>query len=318
MKKALRAISLLSAATLMLSACGASDSITADDGTLKVVTTTDVYADLVTQIAGNHVEVTPIIASTAVDPHSYEATSSDRLTVKDADLVVLNGGGYDTFLEEMAGSDNKEQIIINAVEVSELFDEEELAHINEEHAHHEGEEAEHDHAHTYNEHVWYDLDSMIKVTNQVAEDLATLDAENAQSYRDGASALVTELEGLLERTQALATQERNYLATEPVPGYLLEDAGYTDVTPDDLVAAVETDSDITPLTMQEAKDVLTGQQADLLAFNEQTQTAQTKEIWDFATSVNVPTASFSETLPEGQNYVQWMTGNIENIEKAVA
>lgn len=318
MKKAMRGISLLSVAALALTACGAGAGTVADDGTIKVVTTTDVYANLVTQIAGDRVEVTPMIASTAVDPHSYEATSSDRLTVKDADLVVLNGGGYDTFLEEMAGSDNEEQTIVNAVEVSGLFDEEELAHINEEHAHHEGEEAEHHHVHTYNEHVWYDLDAMIKVTNQVAEDLAALDAENAQTYRDAASELVAELEGLLERTQALATQERTYLATEPVPGYLLEDAGYTDVTPDDLVAAVETDSDIAPLTMQEAKDVLAGQQADLLAFNEQTQTAQTKEIFDFATSEQVPTASFSETLPEGQDYVQWMTSNIENIEKAVA
>lgn len=317
MNKVMRSLSLLSIAALTLAGCGAGNTVASDDGVLKVVTTTDVYADIVTSIAGDKAEVTPLIASTAVDPHSYEATSSDRLTVKDADLVVLNGGGYDTFLEDMAGSDNENQTIVNAVEVSGLFSAEELEHINEEHSHSEDEEG-HDHVHSYNEHVWYDLDTMIRVTQQVADELASLDAENAQSYRDAASELVAELEGLLERTQGLAVGERTYLATEPVPGYLLEDAGYSDATPEDLVAAVESNSDIAPLTMQEAKDVLTGGGADLLAFNEQTQTAQTKEIFDFAQETGLPSVSFSETLPENQNYVQWMTANIENLEKAVA
>ncbi|MDO4897944.1 MAG: zinc ABC transporter substrate-binding protein [Rothia sp. (in: high G+C Gram-positive bacteria)] len=316
MKKIVQVASFATVATLVLVGCGADGSTQTDDGTVKVVTTTDVYADIVKAIAGDKVEVTPLIASTAVDPHSYEATSSDRLTVKDADLVVLNGGGYDTFLEELAGSDNKDQKVINAVEISGLFSEEELAHIADEHTDHEGEE--HNHVHTYNEHVWYDLDTMKKVGQKVAEDLATLDAGNAQTYRDAASSLDKQLDELLTRAKGVDTKERSYLATEPVPGYLLEDAGYKDVTPSDLVAAVETDSDIAPLTMQEAKDVLTKGGADLLAFNEQTQTAQTKEIFNFAQEAKVPSISFTETLPEKQTYVQWMAGNIENIEKAVA
>lgn len=323
MKNTLRGFSLLSIAALALTACGSSadtassDSTAATDGVIKVVTTTDVYADIVAEVAGDKVEAIPIIASTAVDPHSYEATSQDRLKIKDADMVLLNGGGYDTFMEDMAGADYPDQVIVNAVRVSGLFTEEQLAGIEEEHASMAPGE-KHNHVHTYNEHVWYDLDTMIKVTDEVAAQLGKIDPDNATAYTEAADAYTDELQTLLDRTKKVATKERTFIATEPVPAYMLEDAGYTDVTPFDLFAAVETDSDIAPLTMQEAKDILTNNKADLLAFNEQTQTNQTKEIYTFAQDSDVPAASFTETLPEGKNFKEWMTDNIDKIEKAAA
>ncbi|WP_237237105.1 metal ABC transporter solute-binding protein, Zn/Mn family [Rothia nasimurium] len=319
MRKIFPTVSLLAVSALALSACGSSGtsaSSSSNDGTLQVVTTTDVYADVVAAVGGDKVEVTPLIASTAVDPHSYEATSQDRLTVKDADLVVVNGGGYDTFLTEMASTDNPDQIVVNAVELSGLFSADDLAHMAEEHST-TGEDHS-DHVHSYNEHVWYDLDTMKKVADQVAADLAELDPANADAYTSAAATFSTDADQLLDRLKAIDTEERTYLATEPVSGYMLEDAGFTDSTPADLIAAVDSESDIAPLTLQEAKDALTGGSIDLLAFNEQTQTAQTTEIYTFAQEAGVASVSFTETLPENTGYVAWMTQNIDNLEKAVA
>ncbi|WP_237199484.1 metal ABC transporter solute-binding protein, Zn/Mn family [Rothia nasimurium] len=319
MRKIFPTVSLLAVSALTLSACGSSGtsaSSSSNDGTLQVVTTTDVYADVVAAVGGDKVEVTPLIASTAVDPHSYEATSQDRLTVKDADLVVVNGGGYDTFLTEMVGTDNPDQIVVNAVELSGLFSADDLAHMAEEHST-TGEDHS-DHVHSYNEHVWYDLDTMKKVADQVAADLAELDPANADAYTSAAATFSTDADQLLDRLKAIDTEERTYLATEPVSGYMLEDAGFTDSTPADLTAAVDSESDIAPLTLQEAKDALTGGSIDLLAFNEQTQTAQTTEIYTFAQEAGVASVSFTETLPENTGYMDWMTQNIDNLEKAVA
>ena len=319
MRKIFPTVSLLAVSALALSACGASGtsaSSSSPAGTLQVVTTTDVYADVVAAVGGDKVEVTPLIASTAVDPHSYEATSQDRLTVKDADLVVVNGGGYDTFLTEMAGTDNPDQIVVNAVELSGLFSADDLAHMAEEHST-TGEDHS-DHVHSYNEHVWYDLDTMKKVADQVAADLAELDPANTDAYTSAAATFSTDADQLLDRLKTIDTEERTYLATEPVSGYMLEDAGFTDSTPADLTAAVDSESDIAPLTLQEAKDALTGGSIDLLAFNEQTQTAQTTEIYTFAQEAGVPSVSFTETLPENTGYMDWMTQNIDNLEKAVA
>ncbi|WP_421082856.1 metal ABC transporter solute-binding protein, Zn/Mn family [Rothia nasimurium] len=326
MKKHLSTLSLLAVAGLTLAGCesnsstASSSTASSNSDTLTVVTSTDVYADIVEAVGGDLIDTTPIIASTAVDPHSYEATSQDRLTVKDADLVLINGGGYDSFLEHMAQTDNPDQVLVDAVKLSGLFSEEDLAHMAEEHAAHEGEtEEEHAaHVHSYNEHVWYDLETMQKTALQVAEELGKLDSANAETYKASAAEFSAQIDELIGRVAALNTSERTYIATEPVPGYLLEDAGYTDVTPSDLIAAVDSDSDIAPLTMQETKDAITGGTVDLLAYNEQTQTAQTTEIYTFAQDSNVAAISFTETLPENTGFLDWMKANIDNLEKAEA
>lgn len=317
MKKSTLALTSLTLASLLLTGCGAGSSShsSSAEGQLKVVTTTDVYADLVTAVAGDRVEVQPIISSTAVDPHSYEATSQDRLTVKDAKLVLINGGGYDHFLEEMAGSDNQNQAVLKAVEVSGLFSQEDLDHMAEEHS---GDHSDHNHVHSYNEHVWYDIDSMQKLVDQLAQKLSELDPEGAKGYSSRAADYQQKLQGLKDRLTTLATQEGKYLATESVPAYLLEDAGLADITPSDLLAAVDSESDIAPLTMQETKDVISSGQARLLAFNEQTQTKQTEEIRSFAQEASLPAVSFTETLPEGKDYLTWMGDNISAIEETRA
>ncbi len=100
---------------------------------MKVVASTDVYADIAKQVGGDYIEVTALIASTSTDPHSYEATSADRLKAKDASLIVINGAGYDLFLEDLAGKDNTSQKIVNAVKVSGKLTDAEYTHLVEDH-----------------------------------------------------------------------------------------------------------------------------------------------------------------------------------------
>lgn len=88
---------------LGVTACadGAAEGAGPDDA-LTVVTTTTVCADMVREVAGDAVVVDPIIDSTVQDPRSCAATAEDRAAVADADLVVLNGGGYNAFMEDLA------------------------------------------------------------------------------------------------------------------------------------------------------------------------------------------------------------------------
>src|SRR5699024_4812907 len=85
---------------LVLSGCGSGAS-GAESGELSVVTSTNVYADIVSQVAGDFAEVTAVIDDPNQDPHSYEATTQHRLTMSKADLVVTHGAGYDGFMTKM-------------------------------------------------------------------------------------------------------------------------------------------------------------------------------------------------------------------------
>lgn len=315
-----RTTAVLSASALLplaLAGCGQSAEGTAsadDSGTLQVVTSTNVYGNIVETVGGDHVEVTAIVDSLSQDPHSYEATVQDKLAVSKADLLVENGGGYDPFLHTLADSvEMDHEYVLTAVDIAEVAGAEE-AH-TEEDAH-----SEDDHAHgSFNEHVWYKLDAMADLAGAVGEKLAALDPDNAETYESNAAAFEEDLAALLEQAQAVAPEAegKSIAATEPVPAYLLEAAGLEDITPEEYTEAIEEGSDVPVAAMSEMQKLVESGSVAFLAYNEQTEGAQTQSVRSSAESASVPVVNFTETLPDGENYISWMTTNVENIAEAV-
>src|SRR6478735_5904251 len=94
------AVALVAAA--MLAACGSSGAGTPPGGAgspVNVVTSTNVWGDVVTAIGGDQVAVTSLITDPAVDPHSFEPNAQAQLALSKAAMVIENGGGYDDFLQ---------------------------------------------------------------------------------------------------------------------------------------------------------------------------------------------------------------------------
>ena len=144
-RRTLRLVPLAVAGTIALAACGGNASgqeAAAGQERLQVVTSTTADADLVDRIGGDLVEASPVINSVSQDPHSYEATSRDKLALSKAQLVVANGGGYDSFMGILAKDlELSESTVINAVDTSPIAAGQD--HVQEEAA--EGHEG-HDHA----------------------------------------------------------------------------------------------------------------------------------------------------------------------------
>ncbi len=309
----LRTSALAGAVLLGLTACagGTAEGTAAADG-LTVVTTTSVYADIVREVGGDAVDVDPVIDSTAQDPHSYEATAQDRLAVENADLVVLNGGGYDAFMEDLAGAGQTP--VVEAYEVSGHAGRVEEAEEAEPHEGHEHEGHEHGGA---NEHVWYDLDAMDEVATAVADRLAELDADGASEYRSNADAFSDRLDALKQRIAETPADNAAFVATEPVAVYLLEDAGLHDDTPAEFTAAVENGTDVPPLVLRQVREELENGHVQLLAFNAQTSSGQTEQLRDDARAAGAAVVEFTETLPEGTSYLEWMDQNVTAVTEAL-
>jgi len=301
---------------LLLTACsptaGSSRGTTAD-GVVDVVASTSVYGDIVSSIGGDKVRVSSIINRTSQDPHSYEATTQDKLAVSKAELVVENGGGYDAFIDTLATDTGLEPgNIINAVEVSGLATESPAAA--------SPDSAGHTHEHAgLNEHVWYSLPAMSRLADAVADKLATLEPASAQTFRTNAAAFKDSLGGLESKLAAIKSSAGHapVAVTEPVPLYLLEDAGLENKTPAEYTAAIEEDADVPPAVLKAAVDLVASRGVRLLAYNTQTEGPQTVALKKAAETADVPVVNFSETLPDGQSYLQWMTGNVESIGKAL-
>jgi zinc/manganese transport system substrate-binding protein len=314
-------LAALAGFSLLLTACGTgggtpSSSPGTDNspGLINVVASTNVYGDIAGVIGGDKVSVTAIITKTSQDPHSYEATAQDRLAISKAELVIENGGGYDGFLHKMADDSNiGHGNILTAVEVAGLAPEE---------GHTESAAADdtHDHQHgAFNEHVWYSLDAMGKLADSLAAKMGELEPGSAAQFTANAAAFKSGVDGLNARLAALKAKAAGapVAVTEPVPVYLLEAAGLENRTPEDYTAAIEEGSDVPPAVLKAATELAGSADIRFLAYNEQTEGPQTEALKKAAEAAGVPVLDFSETLPEGKTYLQWMTDNVDNVSKVL-
>jgi len=302
-----------------LAGCSADAPTAGGDAGIRIVASTDVYGDIAQTVAGDTAEVTSIIRDSSQDPHEYEATPRDALALADADLVVLNGGGYDEFMNTLLDAHGHEVPVIDAVALSGLAPEG-----------HEGQggdaedgDAEDDHAHRHgeiNEHVWYSLDAVEALAHELAHELGELAPADAATFSANADALADELDRLRDRAADIAAAHPGATAaiTEPVPLYLLELAGVRNVTPDEFSEAVEEGTDAPVLVLQRMLGLVSDGTAELLAYNAQTVGPQTEQVLHAAQDAGTPVASFSELLPEGEHYATWMAANLDAIEAALA
>ncbi|MET1087548.1 MAG: zinc ABC transporter substrate-binding protein [Arthrobacter sp.] len=307
---------------LLLSACSPQPEASAGNAAegISVVAATNVYGDIAQAVGGDRVSVTAIITKTSQDPHSYEATAQDRLAVSKADLVVENGGGYDGFLHTLVEDSSIDaHNVLNAVELSGLAHPEEGATGE---AAPDGSAAADEHAHDhgeFNEHVWYSLAAMGRLADDLAARLGELEPDSAATFTANAGAFKSELHSLAGKLTALkAGAEGDTVAvTEPVPLYLLADAGLENATPEDYTAAIEEGTDVPPAVLKAAADLVASKSVRFLAYNSQTEGPQTEALKKAAEAASVPVVDFSETLPEGKTYVQWMTDNVNNVSKVL-
>ncbi|MCW3493023.1 metal ABC transporter solute-binding protein, Zn/Mn family [Microbacterium sp. SSM24] len=334
-RRSLPLLGLAAASALVLAGC-ASGSAAGDEGKLSVVASTNVYGQIAEEIGGGLVEVTSIVTNESQDPHSFEASARDQLTISKADLIIENGGGYDAFVDALIESSGSEAPVITAVEHSHDWPEndghaEESADddthddthddTKDDDAHEDGADHDHDHDHVegFNEHVWYDPHTIVHVAEEIAEELSELDPGNAATYAANVetfAAGIEELESSLADVAA-AHGGAQAFATEPVPGYLLAAAGLEDVTPAAFSEAVEEGQDVPPATLLESLKVIDSGEVRVVITNAQTAGAETAQIVGEADGRGIPTVAFSETLPEDQTYLSWMQANIEALKDAL-
>ncbi|WP_432497639.1 metal ABC transporter solute-binding protein, Zn/Mn family [Kineococcus auxinigenes] len=284
--------------TFGLAACGGDDTAASTtDGTTTVVASTDVYGSIAEAIAGDAATVTSIVDDPSADPHSYEADTRTQLALSRADVVVENGGGYDDFVATMLdAADGADPVVVNAVELS-------------------GKDA----GGEFNEHVWYDVPTVRKVADAIEAALAEASPADAATFEANAAALDAQLAQLEQRIAeaAATTSGAPVVVTEPVPGYLLDALGAQDRTPEGFSEAIEEETDVPADVLRETLALFPDGRVRALVHNEQTTGPQTERVLQAAQTADVPVVPVTETLPEGEDYVSWMSANVDAVVSAL-
>ncbi|MFF8018739.1 metal ABC transporter solute-binding protein, Zn/Mn family [Streptomyces sp. NPDC007929] len=299
-----RRIALLTSASLaLLAGCGSS-SDPADGKSaparVAVVASTDVYGDIARRIGGDRVDVTSVISDPGQDPHSYEADPQNQLALSRAKVVIENGGGYDDFVDRMLASGHNDSAdVINAVDVSGRTAP-------------EGGEL--------NEHVWYDFPTVAKVADRIRAALAKADPSGAGAFTKNTTAFKAKLAPLRAEEARIkkAHGGEGVAITEPVPLYMLEASGLVNETPAKFSEAVEEGDDVPPRVLAENLALFSGKKVKALVYNEQTSGPQTEKAEAAAKAAGIPVVPVTETLPKGEDYLGWMTANLDALASALA
>ena len=239
-----------------------------------------------------------MIDNANADPLEYETTAADALAVKEARLVVFNGNGYDTFMPQLVETAGVDTTVVEVVELSGLKA-----------AAGDGE---------FNEHVFYDMATVQKLADKVAEVLGEASPADAATFTSNAAAFTSEIDTLRSQLADIkADHEGARIAvTEPLPGYLTNEAGLVNVTPAEFAEAIEEGDDPSAAALADMLALFGADPVAVLILNTQTQSPATDQVAQTAEAAAVPVVSMSETLTAA-DFVTWMDAQIKALAGAL-
>jgi zinc/manganese transport system substrate-binding protein len=275
-RRAIRGAALLTAVAAGLCGCTGGSPKPASGGRVSVVAGENTWGDIARQIGGSHVSVTSIITNPNTDPHIFESDPRSAAQIDNAQVVIVNGAGYDDFMTKILATDSRAARKVITVQdvVAATGD-------------------------NVNPHFWYWTSRLPRVAAAIRSQLAAVDPTDAAAFTASARRFDRSLAPLL---RVIARIKHSYSGTpvgytERVPGYLVQAAGLTLGTPASFSQAVEDGTDPSPQDTQTFDGDIIGHRVKLLLYNSQVVDAQTTAVKRLATTAHLPVVGMSETLP---------------------
>ena len=291
------AAAVLGIGLLLASAASRASASGPTSGVINAVGAENEYANVLSQIGGHYVKVSSILNNPNTDPHTFEASTSVAQEVSQAELIVQNGVGYDTFMNDIeSASPNSSRKVIVAQHVLGLPDS------------------------TPNPHLWYSPKTMPAVAKVMAADLSELDPGHKDYFEARLQAFDASLKPWLN---AIAVFKAQYpgtpvATTEPVADYLLNAMGMKNLTPFVFQADIMNGVDPAPQDITLENGFFTKHAVKLFCYNQQVVDSLTTSIRQTAQSAGVPVVGVYETMPTpGYNYQSWMLAEVAAIKAAV-
>lgn len=200
-----------------------------DDGRLTIVVTVFPVYDWVRNLLGDRageVELV-LLEDSGADMHNFQPTIEDIYKISTCDLFVYIGGESDKWVADtLRAAENKNMVAVGLLA--------ELGTAAREEEEPDGPGSEHDHEHEevteYDEHVWLSVKNAKLLCPVLAEKLAQVDAEHAETYRANCAAYAKQLDELDAAFEQAVSEApgRTVLFADRYPFlYLIKDYGLT-------------------------------------------------------------------------------------------
>ena len=196
--------------TLILVACSPLVPDSPKSATVVLASTT-FLADIAQNVAGDRLQVESLLP-VGTDPHSYQPIPQDVAKVADSKLLIVNGAGYEHFLDNVLANAGGERTVVEASAGLKVR-----------------EDAGNEHA--IDPHLWLDPNNVIRYVENIRDGLVALDPGGADVYKSNAQAYIVQLQDLdrwiREQVNSIPAERRLLVTNHESLGYFAERYGFT-------------------------------------------------------------------------------------------
>ncbi len=307
-------ISYALAGSTFLSACQSSQiesSVKSASMPLHVMAVESFLADITQNIAGDRIKVDTLLPF-GMDPHAFEPVPKDVARISSSDLIIINGGGIESWLEKIIKNAEGKHFVVEAsvgLKTRDRGENEEVEseEMKEAHQHEEGDP-----------HFWLDPISVKSYVANIRDGLIQIDPDGKDTYTNNADAYIVKLNDLdafiREQANTIPREKRLIVTNHESFGYFADRYGFTVIGT--IVPSVSTGS--APSAQQIARLVdhikSTGASAIFLETGTNPQLA---EQLARETGVRVVTDLYTHSITQqggaAPTYIEMMKHNINTI-----
>jgi len=182
---------------------------------LKVLAAETFLADIGQNVAGDRLQIEALLPLDA-DPHSFEPTPNDVRRVADCTVLIVNGAGFEEFLNRILANAGGNRQVIDASAgltsrkptANEILDADRPG----------------------DPHFWLDPSNVVKYVENIRDALAQVDPAGATTYKSNADAYIANLkqldQAIAEQVKTVPAERRKIVTNHESFGYFADRYGF--------------------------------------------------------------------------------------------
>ena len=267
----------------------------------KIFTVTSFYPlfDFTKNVGGDKVDVS-LLVPMGVEPHDWEPSIQDLQKIQHADLVIINGVGFENWIHDIDSVNSDAKIVDTSLGISILqsYDEE----------HDTGEELYGD------PHIWLNPVMAQKQVENIANSLSKIDPQNEKYYRQNAESYIKKLQNLNSKIETeLSSCKKDFISFHNAFSYFANQYG---LTQHNIIQSNEPHVEPTSKSLENIVNLARNLDSNII-FSEEAVDQRTSQVIADEIGGKVLTLSPIEIGDSNSDYIKKMEENLVHLKEAL-
>lgn len=257
------------------------------------------------QISGDKVDVSLLVPQ-GVEPHDWEPSIRDVQRIQNADLIIINGIGFENWLENIDTINSDVKIIDSSFGIDIIS--------NYEDEHDDEDDHEEFHEFSGDPHIWLNPVAAKSQVQNIADGLKQKDPQNAQYYQNNADNYKSQLD-LLDKNirNELSSCKQDFIAFHNAFSYF---ANEYNLHQHSIIDSIEPHGEPTSKKIENVINLAKSLNTKII-FTEEAVDARTSQVIANEFGGSTLVLSTLEVIEDDSSYIQKMQQNLDNLKVAL-